>query len=200
VEPPGGGGTWRCRSLGARRTYVERVLDEGRRRGWPVASVERTVYRGSNGRSQSGSCVTRSPRPVEVGWAEEKTTAEQQKPAPLVLLKSYQRLGYLPDLAEVPAAVVAHVRHQAGLAVGGRRARLGPHRETAPRAGARPPGSDLRTGGGPRDRRGRATRGGAPSSSPKAATRPALPWRSTASSRSPTLSRPATALSGRFPV
>jgi hypothetical protein len=33
-----------------------------------------------------------------------------------VPLKSYQRLGYFPNLAEVPVAVVAHVRGQLGLA------------------------------------------------------------------------------------
>ncbi len=51
----------------------------------------------------------------EIEWASGRTHTEQHLLALAVLLKSYQRLGYFPKLAEVPAVVVDHVRAVLGL-------------------------------------------------------------------------------------
>ncbi|EFL12604.1 hypothetical protein SSMG_08275 [Streptomyces sp. AA4] len=51
-----------------------------------------------------------TPTVPEVAWAREKTQNDQHLLAMVVWLKSYQRLGYFPKLAEVPAVVVEHVR------------------------------------------------------------------------------------------
>ena len=56
-----------------------------------------------------------TPTPDEMEWARVKTTAGQHLLALVLLLKCYQRLGYFPKLAEVPAAVVDHVRGTLGL-------------------------------------------------------------------------------------
>ncbi|WP_051054208.1 DUF4158 domain-containing protein [Frankia sp. QA3] len=57
-----------------------------------------------------------TPAADEVGWARSKTATEQHFLALVVLLKCYQRLGYFPKLADVPAAVVDYVRGKLELA------------------------------------------------------------------------------------
>ncbi len=57
-----------------------------------------------------------TPAADEVGWARSKTATEQHFLALVVLLKCYQRLGYFPKLADVPAAVVDYVRSKLELA------------------------------------------------------------------------------------
>ncbi|WP_239341833.1 DUF4158 domain-containing protein, partial [Frankia sp. CiP3] len=81
-----------------------------------MASVDRTAYpRFKRTTSARELREAFTPAADETAWAEEKTTTEQHRLALLVLLKSYQRLGYFPNLAEVPDVVVAHVRGQLGL-------------------------------------------------------------------------------------
>ncbi|MEU4704535.1 Tn3 family transposase [Nonomuraea dietziae] len=57
-----------------------------------------------------------TPTDAEVGWARGHTQDEHHLLMLVVWLKSYQRLGYFPKIAEVPAAVAGHVRGALGLA------------------------------------------------------------------------------------
>ena len=51
-----------------------------------------------------------TPSPDEAVWARERTDADEHLLAMAVLLKSFQRMGRFPKLAEVPEAVAGHVR------------------------------------------------------------------------------------------
>jgi Domain of unknown function (DUF4158) len=51
-----------------------------------------------------------TPGLAEIEWARELTRSPEHCLALVVWLKSFQRLGYFPDLFEVPLAVVEHVR------------------------------------------------------------------------------------------
>ncbi|MEV1005125.1 Tn3 family transposase [Nonomuraea sp. NPDC050202] len=57
-----------------------------------------------------------TPTDAEVRWARGHTQDEHHLLMLVVWLKSYQRLGYFPKIAEVPAAVAGHVRGALGLA------------------------------------------------------------------------------------
>ncbi|MEV3927326.1 DUF4158 domain-containing protein [Actinomadura coerulea] len=57
-----------------------------------------------------------TPTSAEVGWAWSCIDDEHYLLALVVWLKSYQRLGCLPKLAEVPSAMAGHVRQVLGLA------------------------------------------------------------------------------------
>jgi hypothetical protein len=57
-----------------------------------------------------------TPTKAEVEWARSRTDDEHHLLALVVWLKSYQRLGYFPKLAEVPPAVAGHARQVLGLA------------------------------------------------------------------------------------
>ncbi len=59
-----------------------------------------------------------TPSAGEVEWAPGKTQDDQHLLALLVWLKAYQRLGYFPKLAEVPAVVAEHIRGVVGLPEG----------------------------------------------------------------------------------
>ncbi|MEV6957459.1 DUF4158 domain-containing protein [Streptomyces sp. NPDC051183] len=76
-----------------------------------MASVERTAYprfkRTITSRELHESFT---PATAEVAWARGKSRTDGHLLALVVLLKSYQKLGYFPDLAEVPPLVVGHVR------------------------------------------------------------------------------------------
>jgi Domain of unknown function (DUF4158) len=56
-----------------------------------------------------------TPTDDEVAWAREKTAEDQHLLALLVWLKAYQRLGYFPKLADVPAVVAEHIHAVVGL-------------------------------------------------------------------------------------
>ncbi|MGW5105935.1 DUF4158 domain-containing protein [Nocardia sp. NPDC004123] len=81
-----------------------------------MASIDRTAYprfkRLVSGRELAGSFT---PSDAEVASARSHTTSEVHVLVLLVWLKSYQRLGYFPKLADVPEVVVAHVSSAAGL-------------------------------------------------------------------------------------
>ncbi|GAA2420559.1 hypothetical protein GCM10010404_93670 [Nonomuraea africana] len=51
-----------------------------------------------------------TPTDAEVEWARSRTQDEHHLLALAVWLKSYQRLGYFPKIADVPPIVVAHIR------------------------------------------------------------------------------------------
>ena len=81
-----------------------------------MTSVDRTAYPRFplvvSGRELAEAFT---PSDGEVGWARGRTQDVQHLLALLVWLKSYQRLGYFPKLAEVPEAVAGHVRGVLGL-------------------------------------------------------------------------------------
>lgn len=76
-----------------------------------MASIERTAYprfkRAVTARELHGSFT---PSLGEIEWARELTRSPEHLLALVALLKSFQRLGYFPDLYEVPIVVVDHVR------------------------------------------------------------------------------------------
>ncbi len=76
-----------------------------------MASIERTAYprfkRTVTARELHESFT---PSLGEIDWARELTRSPEHLLALVVLLKAFQRLGYFPDLYEVPIAVVEHVR------------------------------------------------------------------------------------------
>ncbi len=87
--------------------------------GGCVASIDRTAYprfkRVVSGRELAESFT---PSDVEVEWARSRTTTDLHVLVLLVWLKSYQRLGYFPKLADVPEVVVVHVSSAAGMGSG----------------------------------------------------------------------------------
>jgi len=74
-----------------------------------LASIDHTAYprfkRVVSGRELS---EVFSPTQDELAWARERTQNDRHLLALVVGLKSYQRLGYFPRLADVPAAVIDH--------------------------------------------------------------------------------------------
>jgi TnpA family transposase len=75
-----------------------------------VASIERTAYpRFKKVVPARELHEVFTPTSSEVVWAKEATRAEGNLVAMVVLLKAFQRLGYFPKLAEVPAPVVGHI-------------------------------------------------------------------------------------------
>jgi TnpA family transposase len=81
-----------------------------------LALIERTAYP-RFGRDPSKSELARLYTPTfrEIDLAKRTTHGEQQPLAFLVMLKSFQRLGYFPKDEEVPEAVVSHVRSRLAL-------------------------------------------------------------------------------------
>lgn len=84
--------------------------------GWPwtggaVTSVERTAYpifpRMVLARDLQ---VFFTPSPDEVVWAREKTGTDEHLLALTLALKCFQKMGRFPKAAEVPEAVLEHVR------------------------------------------------------------------------------------------
>ncbi|MFC5747539.1 Tn3 family transposase [Actinomadura rugatobispora] len=82
-----------------------------------MTSIDRTAYpQFARVLSARELAEAFTPTGAEVEWARSCTDDEHHLLALVVWLKSYQRLGYFPKLAEVPAAVAAHVRGVLGLA------------------------------------------------------------------------------------
>lgn len=81
-----------------------------------MASVERTAYpRFKRTISSRELHESFTPGPSEVEWARGKARSAEHLLALVVLLKSFQKLGYFPDLDQVPELVVGHVRGLLGL-------------------------------------------------------------------------------------
>jgi hypothetical protein len=81
-----------------------------------VTSIDRTAYPGfARVLSARELAEAFTPTGAEVEWARSCTDDEHLL-ALVVWLKSYQRLGYFPKLADVPSAVAGHVRQVLGLA------------------------------------------------------------------------------------
>lgn len=76
-----------------------------------MTSIERTAYpQFKRAVSARELRETFTPTVDDVGWARDKTRSDQHFLALMVLLKAFGRLGYFPDLFEIPIAVVEHVR------------------------------------------------------------------------------------------
>ena len=81
-----------------------------------MASIERTAYpRFKKAVPARELHEVFTPTSSEVVWAQEATRAEGNLAAVVVLLKAFQRLGYFPKLADVPAPVVGHIGSCLGL-------------------------------------------------------------------------------------
>ncbi|MEV0237669.1 DUF4158 domain-containing protein [Nonomuraea sp. NPDC050786] len=81
--------------------------------------MDRTAYpRFARALSMRELAEVFTPSSAEVEWARGKTQDDQHLLALLVWLKAYQRLGYFPKLADVPAVVAKHVRGVVGLPEG----------------------------------------------------------------------------------
>ncbi|MEV4393491.1 DUF4158 domain-containing protein [Nonomuraea sp. NPDC049607] len=76
-----------------------------------MTSIDRTAYP-RFGRVVSARELAEvfTPTDAEVEWARGRTQDEHHLLALAVWLKSYQRLGYFPKIADVPPIVVAHIR------------------------------------------------------------------------------------------
>lgn len=75
-----------------------------------MASIERTAYpRFKRTVSDRELHESFTPRRGEIAWARENTRTPEHLLALVVLLKSYQRLGYFPELSDVPALVIEHI-------------------------------------------------------------------------------------------
>lgn len=76
-----------------------------------MTTIERTAYP-RFGSSPSKSDLSRLYTPTfrEIELAKRNTRGEGQSLAYLLMLKSFQRLGYFPAPEEVPEAIVSHIR------------------------------------------------------------------------------------------
>ncbi len=81
-----------------------------------MTSVDRTAYP-RFGRVVSGRGLADSftPTGAEAEWARGRTQDQQHQLVLMVLLKSYQRLGYFPKAGDVPSAVVRPVQDCLGV-------------------------------------------------------------------------------------
>ena len=81
-----------------------------------LTSIDRTAYPRFRGIVSARELVQGfTPTPDEAAWARGKTIADQAFLALVTWLKCYQRLRRFPDLEEVPAVVIDHIRAGLGL-------------------------------------------------------------------------------------
>jgi hypothetical protein len=76
-----------------------------------VASIERTAYprfKRHYTSNELGEIYT--PTRTEIAFALKVTTGEDNYFNLLVLLKVFQRLGYFPQIADIPLAIIDHIR------------------------------------------------------------------------------------------
>jgi TnpA family transposase len=76
-----------------------------------VASIERTAYprfKRHYTPNELGEIYT--PTRIEIAFALKVTTGEENHFNLLVLLKVFQKLGYFPQIGDIPVAIINHVR------------------------------------------------------------------------------------------
>jgi hypothetical protein len=84
-----------------------------------LASIERTAYpRLKRTLTVKERKEVYTPTQSEIKFARTVTRGEVPLLSLLLLLKTFQRLGYFPRLADIPTAIVNHVATQMGLAPG----------------------------------------------------------------------------------
>ncbi|MET8179392.1 DUF4158 domain-containing protein [Streptomyces sp. NPDC005336] len=87
--------------------------------GWAVTSIERTAYpRFKRLITAHELHLFFTPSRDEVEWASALTSSDEHLLALLLALKSYQRMGCLPKLDEVPDTVIDFVRRAIDLPEG----------------------------------------------------------------------------------
>jgi TnpA family transposase len=76
-----------------------------------VASIERTAYpRFKRHYTPNELSEIYTPTKIEIAFALKVTTGEENYFNLLVLLKVFQRLGYFPQIADIPVAIINYVR------------------------------------------------------------------------------------------
>lgn len=76
-----------------------------------MASIERTAYPRFTPTPSSKDLLTLyTPTTDELAFAQQATRSPDHQLTCLVLLKTFQRLGYFPRLSDVPAMIVQHLR------------------------------------------------------------------------------------------
>jgi TnpA family transposase len=76
-----------------------------------MASIERTAYpRFTPAPSSKDLLTLYTPTEEEVSFAQHATRSPSHQLTALVLLKTFQRLGYFPHLSDVPETIVQHLR------------------------------------------------------------------------------------------
>jgi hypothetical protein len=81
-----------------------------------MASIERTAYpRFKRSPVAKELEALYTPSDEELGFAFSAARKAQLRFGLLLLLKSFQRLGYFPAVEEVPSAIVQHVRVTSGV-------------------------------------------------------------------------------------
>jgi hypothetical protein len=83
-----------------------------------MASIERTAYPRFRRLVTARELALLSPTGDEVAWARGRARCDQHLLALVLALRCFQRLGYFPRRADVPATVVEHVRRGLGLPEG----------------------------------------------------------------------------------
>ena len=81
-----------------------------------MPTIERTAYpRFGSNPSKSELARLYTPTLREIELANRVARGEERILAFLLMLKSFQRLGYFPAPEEVPAVIVSHLRSRLGL-------------------------------------------------------------------------------------
>ena len=76
-----------------------------------VASIERTAYpRFKRYYTSNELQEIYTPTPAEIAFGRTSTTGEDNYLNLMVLLKSFQRLGYFPKLSDIPDSVINYIR------------------------------------------------------------------------------------------
>jgi TnpA family transposase len=80
-----------------------------------MAAIERTAYpRFKQSLTQPELAEFYTPTEAEVTFVNQAATGKQQQLALMILLKSFQKLGYLPQLSQVPEPIQTHIAQSLG--------------------------------------------------------------------------------------
>jgi hypothetical protein len=80
-----------------------------------MAAIERTAYpRFKQALTQSELDEFYTPTEGESGFVSQAASGRTQQLALMILLKSFQKLGYLPRLRQVPGQVQVHIAQSLG--------------------------------------------------------------------------------------
>lgn len=102
-----------------------------------MTAIERTAYpRFKQTLTESELAEFYTPSPEEIAFATETASGTLQQLALLVLLKSFQKLGYLPRLNQVPRQIMAHIAGSMQIPLPTKAPRLA---QTLPAGQLRPP-------------------------------------------------------------
>ncbi|MGH2719714.1 MAG: Tn3 family transposase [Actinomycetota bacterium] len=80
-----------------------------------MASIERTAYPRFRRLVTARELASLTPGVDELAWVRERTRSDSHMLALLLALKCFQRLGYFPNLVDIPQTVIDHLRRCLGL-------------------------------------------------------------------------------------